>query len=236
MPDATLPTWKPQSLHSARQSRRPQKAPRHWLGGLATYGGLRARYDQRGELGDLMGAVAASEQALEVTPAPSPLRVGFLLGLAQGLSLRYLHSRSPEDDTAATEAFRSACSEGLQVNPEVALIASRIWGRREADRRSWRHCTEALDYGIKASELLVREQLFRSGRVTWLSEAQGIHCDAAFAMAQAGRLKEAVTLQERGRARLLADDLERARADLRLLSQRELYDNYREAVERGRTP
>ena len=63
-------------------------------------------------------------------------------------------------------------------------------------------------------DILFRMQLEREAREFWLREAQNLPGKAAYALAQLGRLGEAVEALEAGRVRMLAEALEQNRRDL----------------------
>ena len=110
-----------------------------------------------------------------------------------------------------------------------------MWGRWALQRHEWEEAAQAYSYGLQAVEQLFRTQLLRSGRETWLREAQKLPLEAAYAHARRGDFESAVMALEVGRTRLLADVLERERADLEhlpRLGQAELYSRYNSAASR----
>lgn len=99
-------------------------------------------------------------------------------------------------------------------------------------RQSWEEANEAYDYALKAIEGLIRGQLLRSSKETWLSKAQDLPTRAAYALARTDDVRGAVEFIERGRAQLLSEALERNRSDLERLSKlgyEEVYLGYKEA-------
>ncbi|HKZ86423.1 MAG TPA: CHAT domain-containing protein [Anaerolineae bacterium] len=191
--------------------------------------GYGARYARTRALADLEQAITASHEAVELTPKNSPDRVGCLNNLGIGLRDRYARKGAPTDLKQAIVAFQSACQLGLDVLPEAALTTSRTWGRWAIERAAWPEAAKAYGYGRQAIEQLWQAQVLRAGKQAWLREAQTLFSQAAYARAKNGEIPDAVTTLEMGRTRLLAEAVERYRADLELLpqrGQRQLYEHY----------
>jgi hypothetical protein len=179
--------------------------------------GLRDRYVRTGDLADLSQAITACQQAVELMPEGSPNRAGCLTNLGTGLHDRYARTGDPADLQQAIKAYQEACNLGLRIHVESALITSRVWGKWSLERQEWEEATEAFGYGIQAIEQLTAVQLSRSGKEAWLREAQPLPASAAYAYARCEQFTQAVIAIENGRARLLAEALERHRADLERL-------------------
>lgn len=175
---------------------------------------LRSRFLHTGSVEDLEQATAFLRAALPFIPADSQLFVDHRHNLGLCLRDRYEHSQQPEDKRQAIEAFEEACQKGLQVAPDVVLSSARRWGDWAAERHAWPEAARAYTYGIEAIEQLYRTQLSRTGQEAWLGEASGLHPRAAFALAQSGKVREAVAMLEKGRARRLKEALARDRAEL----------------------
>ncbi len=82
---------------------------------------------------------------------------------------------------------------------------------------------------------LLQAQLLRGRKEAWLREAQGLPANHGFALAQTGDLRGSVETLESGRARLLAEALERNRQDLDSLPTLgfgDLHNRYTAAVAR----
>jgi tetratricopeptide (TPR) repeat protein len=197
--------------------------------------GLRDRYVRSGTLEDLEQALAALQQAMDATPPDAPERARYLSYLGVVLSDRYAHSSALEDLEAARSSHRGACDLGLKTALEGALGSARNWGNWALKRHAWKEAAEAYQYGSRAVERLLEVQLLRSAKETWLREAQGLAANAAYALARTREVDRAVETLEAGRARLLAEALERNRHDLEQLPARgqgELYARYRQASAR----
>ncbi len=178
------------------------------------------RYWARGRMEDLDRALDLWQRAVELTGEGSPDLPGFLNNLASGLSDRYSRTGDLGDLEEATRHYRRACEKGRTVALEATLWAGRNWGNWALTREkpSWSDAATAYAFALEAIETLLATQLDRSSRESWLKEAQGLHVRAAYALAQLGRLEEAVAAAERGQARLLAQALEENRADLERLA------------------
>jgi tetratricopeptide (TPR) repeat protein len=195
---------------------------------------LRDLFHHTSQLADLNQAIAAYEQGIQQTPLQSPELAGRQNNLATALRERFIRTEENEDLEQARKLFEQAAIQGLQVAPEVAVLASRSWGTWATERQAWSEAVTAYRYGLRAIEQLFRTQIFRTSKETWLREVQGISAQAAFALAKVGDLPGAVETLEQGLARLLSEALERDRADLeqlKALGQGKLYDRYQSVIE-----
>jgi hypothetical protein len=188
-----------------------------YLNNLGT--GLSARYARSGSLDDLEQAIRVYRQAVERTDPDSPDLPALLNNLGTGLRDRYARTGSLDDLEQAIRAYAGACQDGLEAALEESLRSARNWGNWALERRAWAEAVRAYGYGMEAIERLYRAQLTRRAKEAWLREAQGLPARAAYALARTGDVKEAAVALERGRARLLAEVLERDRADLDALEQ-----------------
>jgi CHAT domain-containing protein len=105
------------------------------------------------------------------------------------------------------------------------------WGNWALKRESWSEAIEAFTYGRQIIEQLLKVQLLRQNKHTWIEEAFGLFSGLAYALARGGRLKETVVALEHGRARLLSESLQFGRRDLEhlpLLGYEELYFRFSE--------
>ncbi|HET9255020.1 MAG TPA: hypothetical protein VFO16_07440, partial [Pseudonocardiaceae bacterium] len=100
----------------------------------------------------------------------------------------------------------------------------------------WGEAAEAYRIALDATEILFQASVLVSSRQAELAESVGVAAGAAYALARAGEVGEAMIVLERGRARELGDALDRDRADLEEVAQREpeAYEIYRQAAERLR--
>ena len=115
------------------------------------------------------------------------------------------------------------------------LLAARNWGRLAFRRKQWVETAEAYRYGLTTGRQLLARQLQRVHKESWLRDLQEMSGSAAYALAKLAQFEDAAAMMERGRARLLAEVLQRRRRDLEQLTARgheELHRRYLEIVER----
>jgi CHAT domain-containing protein len=195
--------------------------------------GLRTRFAALRDAADLDRAVDYLIEAVRLRPEGSPGRPGSFNNLANALGDRFTAFGEPADREAAEVSWRAASQSGLKSHPEAALAATRNWGNFEAAHGDWKAAAEAYSLGAEAVEHLFRVQLLREDKESWLHDARGLHQHGAYALARAGDASAAVTLLEKGRARLLADALERNRVHLERLPELgyvDLYERYKAAA------
>jgi hypothetical protein len=195
--------------------------------------GLRQLYERERRDDDLDRALAAAREAVAATKSTELERAPRLLNLASVLVQCHLRDKRSESLDAAQAAFREARGVGIEANPEAALSAARQWGDWALGRSAWNEAAEAYDYGTKAMERLLAAQLLRQDKESWLRSAQGLTTNGAYAFARCGELTRAAQIVEGGRVRLLAEALERDRADLerlRELGHGELLQRYKDTA------
>ena len=100
---------------------------------------------------------------------------------------------------------------------ETALIVAGNWSEWAFEERAWREGGEALDVVLSTVRRLFAAQASRADRETWAA-ARTASADAGWAHARCARPQDAATAIELGRALLLADALERDRADVSSLA------------------
>ena len=197
--------------------------------------GLHERFERAGREADLKEAIGAYQQAVEGTAPDSPDLPGRLNNLGIGLHERFKRTGREADLKEAIPLYRRACELGMLSAPQVALGAARNWGRWAVQRKQWLETGEAYGYGLATGRQLLTRQVQRAHKESWLRDLQEMSGPAAYALAKLGKYEEAAAVMERGRARLLAEALQRHRRDLEQLPARghaELYRHYREIVER----
>lgn len=202
---------------------------------LASLGaGLSLRFGRTGHQGYLEDSIAVSHEAVEKTSAGSPELPFYLTNLATGLSIRFTLAGQLEDCNEARRAYQRSCELTRDSNPKAAIVAGRSWGDWAAQRNAWDEAVTAYREALSAVDRLLRDQILRLGKESWLREIQGLAERMAYALAKLGRAEDAVVTLENGRARLLAEALEHSRRDLQQLPQRgyvDLYESYRQASE-----
>lgn len=184
---------------------------------------------------DLKEARWAIEQAITLVPADSVNWLGIVSNLGVLMSESHESSGDERDLERAIECFRQVCKKGLNHDARVVLKSCEGWLKGASKRRAWEEVIDIYGYGSQAIEYLFRTQLIRAGREVWLQKLGQLPSFAAYAFTALGKPEEAVLALETGRARLLADSLERARADLKMLPDRghgELYERYSSAASR----
>jgi hypothetical protein len=128
--------------------------------------------------------------------------------LAAAFRIRSLRPNGSDDLNRAVEAYRLACTAGLDTAPGRILQLGRTWAAWAVTRQSWAEAAQAADYGLAAIHRLFRAQLGSGEKETWLREAVGIPTVAAYAAAAAGDLRDAVAAFEGGRALILSEILD----------------------------
>jgi CHAT domain-containing protein len=169
---------------------------------------LIARYALLGAPEALDEAIATAEASVRDTRTGAPERAQHLYNLGRARSLR------AADAAATTDAFRAAYAAGMVNNPSLAVVSGRAWGEWAAEEQAWTDAADALSGAMEAADRLHRTQVGRRHREQWLGLAPTLASDTAVAIARAGDPEGALLALERGRARLLADALDRDRAEL----------------------
>lgn len=108
----------------------------------------------------------------------------------------------------------------IRAHLEGVLAAVECWQRWASERAAWAEVAEACEAGLRAAAELHRTQLERDHQLVWLRSTRGLPAAAALAHDRLGDPRKAVSTLDSGRALLLADALERDRADLRALAER----------------
>lgn len=158
-----------------------------------------------------------------------------LRNLAEGYRARYAASGREAHRDDATATLRRCCTLALDTAIETALSTARTWGDWAGNLRAWPEAAEAYAIGVEAAERMFRIQLLRSEKETQLREGGDTAGRAAYAASAAGDPRAAALALERGRALLLTESLELARADLAELEQHDggsRAHRYYEAVDR----
>jgi len=205
--------------------------PRH-LNNLAAV--LSARFACTGRLEHLEESIQISQQVVARTPPDSPELPMYLTSLGTGLNVRQRLSGRADDVEEARHAYQRACELGRDSNPAAVIISGRCWGDWASDRCAWEEAVTAYREALSVVDRLLRDQILRTDKESWLRDAQGMTERMAYALAKVGRAEDAVVALETGRARLLAEALEHSRRDLELLPQSghtDLYQSYRNASE-----
>lgn len=186
------------------------------------------RYDLLNEVADLERSIKLAEEAVIQTPAGSPEAPGNLSNLGTMLSAYYKRSGDFTDLEKAVENYQEAIKLGRTTDLINAIKASRGWGQLMLEEKAWMKAISALEYAQTTIRSLVRQHALRSAQESWISEAQEIPAQQAFAMAKLGRLEEALLALENGRGQLLSAQLIHRRTNLPALQEKapDLADQY----------
>ena len=192
---------------------------------------LAARADRSDATEDLRRAAQLLRDELAASTATSVHRPWMLANLANAASELFDRLGDAADGDTALEAYRSAATTGLRTNPADALAAASNWSSWSAAHRRWSEVVEAHALGQAAATRLLRSQVIRADKESWLRAADGL---AALALAEAatGNLRGAALALEAGRGLLVSERLERDRADLGRLEdeRRDLARRFRAAA------
>jgi hypothetical protein len=133
----------------------------------------------------------------------------------------------------------SLLAEALTVyspadRPRLCIGVAQRLGMALAALQRWAEAAQAFATSIEAAEVLQPDALTMISRREHGRESDATPRLAAYCLARAGKLTEAVVMLERGRARIVGDALDRDHARLDRLrgSHPALHRRFREAVER----
>jgi len=184
--------------------------PRQWA---QTMNNLANAYCERVDgdhLENLHAAIALYQQSLEVRTRQSyPLEWA---DTYNNVGTAYAGLQQVEQ---AIEHFQKALEvRTVDALPDKALQTARNLGKLHFDRGKWREAISAYWLALSASDRLYHQAVTEAGKRAEIGRVGEVTHPIAYALAQAGDLKEAVLALERGRARLLAEALSRDRAML----------------------
>ena len=157
-------------------------------------------------------------------------------GLATALAL-YGDSPSGEALARAVRLYRQALEVFDPIAfPDRARTAASRLGDVLSQLGQWKEATRAYGIALDSSEHLYRAAILRSSKDVELTATGDLARRSAYALARIGRLREAITVLEYGRARSLGEALARDRADLARIESTDpaVYDAYLDAVQRVR--
>jgi tetratricopeptide (TPR) repeat protein len=186
---------------------------------------------------DLERSIALYERLEQITSPESSLWPVYLLNHGSALVLKWQSSRSPDDWRRAVDALQRSAHSGRDTAVQAALGAASRWLSLAVLEEEWEEAQRAYGNAWEASEKLVRIQLLRRDKESWLEHTQGLAASAAFAFAKTGRFAEAAETLERGQARLLGETLAKERLAFERLEasgRADLLERYREAIGRIR--
>ncbi len=163
--------------------------------------------ERTGDISDFDTAIDKVVEARSLAGSNLLSRVNFNLG--KMMQTRFVRTGSPDDLSAGISAFRESSEQGLAIGVEGSLYSSQTWLDWALERAAWKEAIEALDFGLRAEEILLNEQAVREHKESWLRSARGLHAGGAYALARHGDLRRAAVVLEEGRGRLLSEALER---------------------------
>jgi CHAT domain/Tetratricopeptide repeat len=194
---------------------------------------LQARYERTGDQLDLDRAVEDFRRAADLA-ARSPDRTGFLSNLADTLRIRFELTNEHQDLQSAIKAYRSSCEYGLSADLQNTSRTARNWGHWAAQRGAWPEAATAYRYALEALIRGYQAQPSQGHQAMWLTEAQDVPVEGAYAFAKAGPAVDAVLTLERGRGLLISERITRD-ADLdrlRTHGRQDLYEQYVRTAQR----
>lgn len=163
-------------------------------------------------------AIDRLEEALDLVDPASPDLALFSLNCASARRLRFMVTSDADDQLQqllrGLDVLDMAISSGLEVNPQVALQAARHAGDWYSEIENWGQAVEVYGLGLGAADSLLRVQLGRQDKETWLKSIGDLPSQAAYANAQTGDARAAALVMEHGHAILLAEALDLKRADI----------------------
>jgi hypothetical protein len=232
--DAAIQAWEKAARLTETDSEQHMRFVANLGGALAEQAGDTA-YD--GQADDVTRAVDMLESVVGATPRGTPEWTGRMGNLAAAFRIRSQQSAADSDIDQAVDAYRLACSSGLEAAPGNALQLSQVWAAWAITRQAWPEAGEAAGYGLDAMRYLFRVQLGRREKETWLRQSRELASLAAYAAAAAGDVRTAAAAAEAGRALLMSEVLDLSAVDVRSLTvngHEALADRYRSAADRWR--
>ncbi|MFF7128022.1 CHAT domain-containing protein [Streptomyces sp. NPDC008240] len=193
---------------AALVNRHRDTAPHLWARSMSKLGWALLEQAERDEtenvaararrgLGHIEDAVAAYEGL------PTGFEVGFqLVSLARACRLCRKLDPSREDELRERElsVLREAMDRAYGHSDLLRTAAEQL-GDALAERTEWSAAADAYQQAVEADEQRFRACLVSSSRELQLNSAGDLHQRAAYALARAGRLDEALLCLERGRTR-----------------------------------
>ena len=196
--------------------------------------GLSDRFDTFRNSDDLDRAFDCARTSVNVSKDGDSQFAARLGSLANLLRDRYRVGKSDKDLKEAVTMYRRSTQLSLVTSLPAALGTASNWGKWAFERRNWKEAIEAFSFAQEASDKLLKTQVARTSKESWLRESQGVGAISAYCHAMEDDLEAAVVVLERSCARLMADALQRTTADLNALraTDVQLSLEYQEAASR----
>jgi tetratricopeptide (TPR) repeat protein len=144
--------------------------------------------------------------AVALSPAGGPKHATALANLGIGL-VRAREAGAPPGVLGEASTAFCAAADSRAAAPPVRTRASLAAGRLAADRRDWHAAADRLAAAIGLLEAAIPRGLRREDREYQLTQLRDLGCDATAAAWRDGDTERAVTLFERGRGVLLAQEM-----------------------------
>jgi CHAT domain-containing protein/tetratricopeptide (TPR) repeat protein len=168
-------------------------------------------------------SIATFREAIDASDSNNPILSNYINNLAASFHARYEVFDDKNDlDNAILyyqKSLETGFLRGLQIS--TALKSSRGFFHLAFLHREYTVCKDAFYYFNQAADFLVKSQLQRHQKESWLKESQGIFSKTAYAFAKLGKPKEATEALEQGQARLLSESLALSRVNLTALQNTE---------------
>jgi tetratricopeptide (TPR) repeat protein len=155
-------------------------------------------------------------QALEIwTPETAPVESASTLNNLANTYRDRVRGERADNLRQAAQALQRALdvAQPRTLPTECRLFATNL-GDLYFDEGQWLAAAQAYKTALQAAETLYRASLLDESRREVLAQGGELHRRAAYALARAGCLQDAVVTLERGRARGLRESLDRDRVDL----------------------
>ena len=162
-------------------------------------------YAEVGEPAPLIDAVARFKQAVDEAPADDPKRPAYELRHVAVSGWLAREIQDPRAAETAASQLRDLWSRHLESDTGAVLDSAREWADLQARQKNWSASADAYQTAARAAMILLGRRRSASDRRVFLRRIRGLSVLAAFVLAQAGRLGEAVAALERGRGIFFAE-------------------------------
>jgi len=183
---------------------------------------------------DFSNAIDAYRQALEVrTQRLMPIEwAETTLGLAT-LYLNNFYEDKRRGKEGIALHWKVIDFYQAQRMPYECRQAAQSLGCFFIKEKEWISAVKAYKIALHAAELVFQDALFQSGQEKELEDVENLYLEAAYAHARVGKLRDAITILEQGRARGTNYSLTREKADLVFLEKETpaLYRQYQSCIE-----
>lgn len=159
-------------------------------------------YAETGRPSLLLDAVGRFGKAVDEAPADDRNRPAYELKYA--MASAWLAREIQDRPETAEQQLADLWSQRLAVSPAGVLDSAREWADLQARQKNWAASADAYQTAVGAALTLLGRRGSPGDRRIFLRRSRGLSVLAAFALAQAGRLGEAVAMLERGRGILFA--------------------------------